>query len=197
MVNKDKVKDAVKLLLEGIGEDLGREGLIETPDRIARMYTELCSGMEEEVSIHLSKVFPVEEDGEHNNIVLEKDIVFYSMCEHHLMPFYGRAHVAYIPDGNVVGLSKLARTVEVYARRLQIQERMTNQIADALMKYLSPKGAMVLLEAEHMCMTMRGIKKPGSKTVTVAMRGAFQENDTLQYQFYRMLNYNRGENEYR
>lgn len=187
MVDKEKVRDAVKLLLEGIGEDLGREGLIETPDRIARMYTELCSGMDEDAGIHLSKVFPVDGAKQDNNIVLEKDIVFYSMCEHHLMPFYGKAHVAYIPDGKVVGLSKLARTVEVYARRLQIQEQMTNQIADALMRYLSPRGAMVFLEAEHMCMTMRGVKKPGSRTVTIATRGVFEEDDMLQNQFFGML----------
>ena len=189
MVNQEKVKDAVKLLLEGIGEDLNRDGLLETPDRIARMYAEIYSGMDEDAGIHLSKVFPVDGTKQQNNIVLEKDIVFYSMCEHHLMPFYGKAHVAYIPDGRVVGLSKLARTVEVYAKRLQIQERMTNQIADALMEYLSPLGAMVVLEAEHMCMTMRGVKKPGSKTVTAAMRGVFNGNDMLQNQFFRMLNF--------
>ncbi len=120
-------------------------------------------------------------------MVLEKDIVFYSTCEHHLMPFYGKAHVAYIPDGKVVGLSKLARTVEVYAKRLQIQEQMTGQIADAVMEYLAPQGVMVMLEAEHMCMTMRGVKKPGSKTVSVASRGVFKEDAALQNQFFRML----------
>ena len=120
-------------------------------------------------------------------IVLEKDITFYSICEHHMLPFFGKAHVAYLPDGHVAGLSKLARTVEVYARRLQLQERLTAQVADALMENLHPKGAMVLLEAEHMCMTMRGIKKPGSKTVTVAMRGAFEEDAGLRESFYRML----------
>ena len=112
-------------------------------------------------------------------MVIEKDITFYSMCEHHLLPFYGKAHVAYVPDGKVVGISKLARTVEVFARRPQIQERMTGQIADALMQCLNPKGAIVLIEAEHMCMTMRGIKKPGSKTVTYAARGVFEENKEL------------------
>ena len=119
-------------------------------------------------------------------MVLEKDIVFYSTCEHHMMPFYGRAHVAYLPQGKVVGLSKLARTVEVYARRLQIQERMTGQIADAVMEHLNPRGVMVILEAEHMCMTMRGVKKPGTGTMTVAVRGAFEDN-ALQEQVWHML----------
>lgn len=183
MVDQKKVKAAVQLLLEAIGEDVNREGLKETPDRIARMYTEILSGMEEDAKDHLTKVFSTE----HNGIVLEKDIVFYSMCEHHMMPFYGKAHVAYIPDRKVVGLSKLARTVEVYAKRLQIQEQMTAQIADAVMQYLSPKGVIVMLEAEHMCMTMRGIKKPGSKTVSITARGVFEDNEVLQNQFFQML----------
>lgn len=188
MVNREKVKEAVRMLLEGIGEDPGREGLIETPDRIARMYEEICGGMRESAEEHLSKVFTVE----HNEMVLEKDIVFYSLCEHHMMPFYGKAHVAYIPNGKVVGLSKLARTVEVYAKRLQIQEQMTGQIADAIMKYLAPQGVMVMVEAEHMCMTMRGVKKPGSKTVSIASRGVFQDNVVLQNQFFHMLGKSEG-----
>lgn len=183
MVDQEKIKEAVKLLLEGIGEDPGREGLLETPDRIARMYSEIFAGMEEDAGEHLSRVFTVD----HNEMVLEKDIVFYSMCEHHMMPFFGKAHVAYIPDGRVVGLSKLARTVEVYARRLQIQERMTGQIADAIMRELTPQGVMVVLEAEHMCMTMRGVKKPGSKTVSVAVRGVFEQDANLQNRFLQML----------
>ena len=183
MVNHEKVKEAVRMLLEGIGEDPGREGLLETPDRIARMYEEICGGMNESAEEHLSKVFTVE----HNEMVLENDIVFYSLCEHHMMPFYGKAHVAYIPNGKVVGLSKLARTVEVYAKRLQIQEQMTGQIADAIMEYLAPQGVMVMVEAEHMCMTMRGVKKPGSKTVSIAGRGIFQDNIVLQNQFFHML----------
>ena len=183
MVDHEKVREAVKLLLEGIGEDVNREGLLDTPDRIARMYEEICKGMEENAGEHLSKVFSVK----NNEMVLEKDIVFYSTCEHHLMPFYGKAHVAYIPNGKVVGLSKLARTVEVFARRLQIQEQMTGQIADAIMKYLAPQGVMVMLEAEHMCMTMRGIKKPGSKTVTIATRGIFEDEGDLQNLFFQML----------
>lgn len=183
MVDQNKIKEAVKLLLEGIGEDTGREGLADTPDRIARMYTELFAGMTEEPSVPLSRVFTVE----NSEMVLEKDIVFYSMCEHHMLPFYGKAHVAYVPNGKVVGLSKLARTVEIYARRLQVQERMTNQIADAVMEHLKPGGVMVVLEAEHLCMTMRGVKKPGSKTVSIATRGAFAENLELQNRFFQML----------
>lgn len=183
MVNHEKVEAAIKLLLEGIGEDTEREGLKETPERIARMYEEICGGMDEDAGEHLSKVFSVE----NNEMVLEKDITFYSLCEHHLMPFYGKAHVAYIPNGKVVGLSKLARTVEVYAKRLQIQEQMTGQIADSIMEHLAPRGVMVMLEAEHMCMTMRGVKKPGSKTVSIAVKGVFQDNELLQNQFFQML----------
>ena len=184
MVDQKKVQEAIKLLLEGIGEDTDREGLKETPERIGRMYEEICGGMDQDAGEHLSKVFSVD----NNEMVLEKDITFYSMCEHHLMPFYGKAHVAYIPDGKVVGLSKLARTVEVYARRLQIQERMTAQIADDIMKYLAPQGVMVMLEAEHMCMTMRGIKKPGSQTITMVTRGVFAENKELQDRFLQLVN---------
>ena len=183
MVDKQKVEQAIRLLLEGIGEDITREGLIDTPDRIARMCEEIYGGLDQEEDPHLLKQFPVE----NNEIVLEKDITFYSMCEHHLMPFYGKAHLAYIPDGKVTGLSKLARTVEVYARRPQIQERLTVQIADALERALSPKGIMVMLEAEHTCMTMRGVKKPGSKTITTVTRGAFKEDKELQKMFLSMV----------
>lgn len=183
MIDKNKIEEGVRLLLEGIGEDVNREGLLETPARIARMYEEIFAGMEETPKVHLSKTFRVK----NNEMVLEKDIVFYSMCEHHFMPFYGKAHVAYIPDGKVVGLSKLARTVEVFAKRPQLQEQMTEQIARALMEDLGAKGAMVVIEAEHMCMTMRGVKKPGSKTVTVVTKGQFQDNEKLQNSFYQML----------
>ena len=183
MVDQKKVQEAIKLLLEGIGEDTDREGLKETPERIGRMYEEICGGMDQDAGEHLSKVFCVD----NNEMVLEKDITFYSMCEHHLMPFYGKAHIAYIPDGKVTGLSKLARTVDVYARRPQIQERLTVQIADALERALSPKGVMVMLEAEHTCMTMRGIKKPGSKTVTMVTTGCFENNFELQNRFLSMV----------
>ena len=183
MVDQKKVQEAIKLLLEGIGEDTDREGLKETPERIGRMYEEICGGMDQDAGEHLSKVFSVD----NNEMVLEKDITFYSMCEHHLMPFYGKAHLAYIPNGKVTGLSKLARTVEVYSRRPQIQERLTVQIADALERTLDPKGIMVMLEAEHTCMTMRGIKKPGSKTITTITRGQFKEDRELQKMFLSMV----------
>lgn len=183
MIDQEKVKEAVRLLLEGIGEDISREGLKETPERIARMYGEIYGGMGEDAGLHLQKTFHVD----NNEMVIEKDITFYSTCEHHLLPFYGKAHIAYIPDGEVVGLSKLARTVEVFAKRLQLQEQLTGQIADALMKYLRPKGVLVMVEAEHMCMTMRGIKKPGSKTVTLVKRGEFLEQPELTNQFFQMI----------
>ena len=182
-LDKAKVEQAIRLLLEGIGEDVEREGLKETPNRIARMCEEIYGGLNQEADEHLLKQFEVE----NNEMVLEKDITFYSMCEHHLMPFYGKAHIAYIPDGKVTGLSKLARTVDVYARRPQIQERLTVQIADALERALSPKGVMVMLEAEHTCMTMRGIKKPGSKTITTITRGQFKEDRELQKMFLSMV----------
>lgn len=182
-MDKSKIEAGVKLILEGIGEDLNREGLQDTPARIARMYEEICGGMYEDAKEHLNRTFTVKS----SEMVLEKDIVFYSTCEHHMMPFYGKAHIAYIPDGKVVGISKLARTVEVFAKRLQIQEQMTGQIADAIMEHLAPKGVMVVVEAEHMCMTMRGVKKPGSKTVTVASRGVFDEDKGLKEQFFQLL----------
>ena len=183
MMDQEKIKAGVRLLLEGMGEDVNREGLIETPDRIARMYTEIFGGIYEDAGHHLSKRFHVD----NNEMVLEKDITFYSTCEHHMLPFYGKAHIAYIPNGTVVGLSKIARTVEVFAKRLQLQEQLTAQIADAFMKHLEPQGVMVMVEAEHMCMTMRGIKKPGSKTVTVVTRGVFENDTVLQNRFFQMV----------
>ena len=179
----EKIKEGVRLMLEGIGEDTTREGLLETPDRIARMCSQIYGGLAEDAEEHLAKQF----HATNNNMVLEKDIVFYSTCEHHLLPFYGKAHVAYIPDGRVAGLSKLARTVEVFARRPQIQENLTAQIADALEKHLEPKGVMVMLEAEHMCMTMRGVQKPGAKTITTIARGVFGTDYTLQQTFMQMV----------
>ena len=182
-MDDNKIKEGVRLILEGVGEDITREGLIETPDRIARMYHELAAGYEDDPAVHLSKRFHAGS----SDMVVEKDITFYSFCEHHMLPFFGKAAVAYVPDGEVVGLSKIARTVEVYARRFQLQERLTSQIADAFMKELKPKGVMVLIEAEHMCMSMRGIKKPGAKTVTSVTRGVFEDDEKLQNDFYRML----------
>lgn len=186
MIDNEKVKAGVKLILEGMGEDPEREGLKETPDRVARMFEEIYAGLSMDATEILSKRFNVE----NSEMVLEKDITFYSTCEHHLLPFFGKAHIAYIPNGEVVGISKLARTVEVYARRPQIQERMTNQIADAIMENLNPKGVCVMLEAEHMCMTMRGVKKPGSQTVTIASRGEFLQNSDLQRRFFDILGRN-------
>lgn len=182
-MDKEKIMEGVRLILNGIGEDVTREGLLETPERVAKMYEELAGGYTDSASKHLAKRFDVE----NNDIVLEKDIEFYSLCEHHMLPFYGRVAIAYIPDGEVIGLSKMARTVEVFAKRLQLQERMTAQIADAFMEELNPKGVMVMIEAEHMCMTMRGIKKPGTKTVTVMARGSFENDECLQNTFFRML----------
>ncbi len=182
-MDKEKIKEGVRLILEGVGEDTAREGLIETPDRIARMYEEIFAGIDKDridvndpdsiVRDILSKTFEAKE----GQFILEKDITFYSMCEHHLLPFYGKAHIAYISSGRVAGLSKLARTVEEYAKRPQLQERLTAQIADAIIEYLHAEGVMVVIEAEHMCMTMRGVKKPGSSTMTYVCRGSFEDND--------------------
>ena len=182
-MDSEKIKEGVKLILEGIGEDVSREGLLDTPDRIARMCEEIFGGLTMDAADHLQKQF----SATNNNIVLEKDITFYSVCEHHLLPFYGKAHVAYIPDEKVAGLSKLARTVEVFARRPQIQENMTAQIADAIEKNLQPKGVMVMLEAEHMCMTMRGVQKPGTLTSTIVTRGVFKTDYSLQQTFLQMV----------
>ena len=182
-MDKNKIQEGVKLILEGIGEDIHKKGCWKRSDRIARMYEELVAGYTDDASEHLKKRFHVD----NNDMVIEKDIYFYSFCEHHMLPFYGTAAVAYIPDGEVVGLSKIARTLEVYAKRFQLQERLTAQVADVFMEELKPQGVMVLIEAEHMCMTMRGIKKPGTKTVTVVTRGVFEENESLQNQFYRMM----------
>lgn len=182
-MDQKKIEEGVRLILEGIGEDIHREGLVETPKRVARMCELLYGGLTQDAREHLEKQFHVE----NNNMVLEKDIPFYSTCEHHLLPFYGKAHVAYIPNGTVAGLSKLARTVEVFARRPQLQEQMTAQIADAMETCLHAKGVMVMIEAEHMCMTMRGVQKPGTKTVTTVVRGAFAEDYCLQQTFLQMV----------
>lgn len=172
-MDRERAIKAVEELLLAMGEDINREGLKETPRRVADMFAELTSGNLQTASEHLSKTFNVS-SGE---MVIEKDIVFSSTCEHHLMPFFGKIAIAYIPNQKVVGLSKLARTVEVYAKRLQLQEQLTNQIAKAIMQNLAPKGVMVVCEAEHTCMTCRGVKKPGSKTVTYCVLGDFsQEN---------------------
>jgi GTP cyclohydrolase I len=171
-VDAERIKKAVLEILEAVGEDPKREGLKATPERVARMYAELLNGMKEDPQEHLSSAFTENYD----EIVLLRDIPFYSMCEHHLMPFIGKAHVAYLPAGRVLGVSKLARIVDCFSRRLQLQERLTAQIADSLMAGLKPMGVAVVLEASHSCMTIRGIKKPGSIMVTSAVRGTFKKD---------------------
>ncbi len=166
-MDKVKVEKAIADLLSALGQDVEREGLKDTPERVARMYEELLRGENESAEEYLSKTFS--ESG--SDLVLEKDIDFSSTCEHHLMPFFGKVHIAYIPNGKVVGLSKLARVVDVYSRRLQLQERMNAEIADAVFEHLNPKGVLVVVEGEHTCMTARGVKKVGSKTVSYAIRG--------------------------
>ncbi|MEH7108481.1 GTP cyclohydrolase I FolE [Bacillus sp. JJ1764] len=169
-INKEKIQEAVHLLLEAVGEDPNREGLLDTPKRVAKMYEEMFAGLTIDPKVYFETIFT--ED--HEEVVLVKDIPFYSMCEHHLVPFFGKAHVAYIPkNGRVTGLSKLARAVEAISRRPQLQERITSTVADTMMETLEPHGVMVVIEAEHMCMTMRGVKKPGASTVTTAARGVF------------------------
>ena len=171
--NQEKVEQAVYQLLEALGENPEREGLLDTPKRVAKMYAEMFSGLNEDPKDQFTAVF----SEVHDEVVLVKDIPFYSMCEHHLVPFYGMAHVAYLPSGDkVTGLSKLARAVEVAARRPQLQERLTDQVATALEEALNPRGVFVMVEAEHMCMTMRGIKKPGSKTITTVAKGIYKED---------------------
>ncbi|MDU3210681.1 GTP cyclohydrolase I FolE [Anaerococcus sp.] len=170
-MNEKKIEEAVKMILEAIGEDPSREGLVETPERVARMYKEIFSGIGSNAEDILSKTFS--HNGE--DTVVVKDIPFYSMCEHHLVPFYGKAHVAYIPNGKVAGLSKIARTVDHYAKKPQLQERLTLEVCEDIMKYLDAKGALVVIEAEHLCMNMRGIKKPGSSTVTSVARGDLKD----------------------
>jgi GTP cyclohydrolase I len=169
-----KITEGVRLILEGIGEDPEREGLRDTPKRVADMYAEIFAGIGIDAGEHLSVTF----SEDHQEMVLVRDIPLYSVCEHHLVPFMGRAHVAYIPgkDGRVCGLSKLARVVDVFAKRPQVQERMTSQIAEAILAGLEPQGVMVVIEAEHLCMSMRGVQKPGAITTTSAVRGIFQRN---------------------
>lgn len=172
-VDKEKVERAVRMIIEAIGEDPNREGLLETPKRVARMYEEIFQGLDQDPRDYFATIF----GEDHEELVLVKDIPFYSMCEHHLVPFYGMAHVGYIPrGGRVTGLSKLARAVEAVAKRPQLQERITSTIADAIVETLDPHGVIVVIEAEHMCMTMRGVKKPGAKTVTSAVRGIFAKD---------------------
>lgn len=173
-VDYEKIANAVTMILEAVGEDTQREGLVDTPKRVAKMYAEMFEGLQKDPKDYFKTVF----DEGHDEVVLVKDIPFHSMCEHHLVPFFGHAHIAYIPrDGVVAGLSKLARAIETTARRPQLQERITSTVADAMMEMLNPIGVYVVIEAEHMCMAMRGIRKPGAKTVTTVARGIYEEDD--------------------
>jgi GTP cyclohydrolase I len=173
-IDQARIEKAVREILIAVGEDPDRDGLLDTPARVARAYAEQFAGLRERPEDVLATVF----DANHDEMVLVKDIEVYSTCEHHLVPFHGVAHVGYTPNarGQITGLSKLARLVDVYARRPQVQERMTSQIADALMDILEPRGVIVVIEAEHLCMTMRGVRKPGAKTVTSAVRGDFRDS---------------------
>lgn len=171
-MDREKIEAGVRLILEGVGEDVTREGLLETPRRVADMYEEIFAGMTQDPAEHFRVTF----GEDHQEMVLVRDIPLYSVCEHHLLPFIGRAHVAYIPgmDGRVCGLSKLARVVDVFAKRPQVQERLTSQVAETIVRSLSPQGVMVVIEAEHLCMSMRGVQKPGAITTTSAVRGIFR-----------------------
>ncbi|MGE0571050.1 MAG: GTP cyclohydrolase I FolE [Dehalococcoidia bacterium] len=182
-VDHERIKRAVVEIFEAIGEDPSREGLQDTPRRIAKMYSEIFEGLAINASDYLKVGFEVA----HDEMVILRNIPFYSMCEHHFLPFHGEAHVGYVPDGRVVGISKLARTVEAFARRPQIQEVLTTQVAEAIMENLQPDGVAVVVEAEHLCMTMRGVQKPGSRMVTSAMRGMFRKSDVTRAEFLALV----------
>jgi GTP cyclohydrolase I len=171
-VDHDRLRRAVRELLAAVGENPDREGLLDTPDRVARMYAEVFAGLRTDPGAYLQKTFTQK----HDEMVLVKDIEFSSMCEHHLLPFMGKAHIAYLPNGRIVGLSKLARVVDAVARRPQVQERMTEEIADLIMTHLKARGVGVVVEASHSCMTLRGVRKPGAMTITSSMRGGFLDN---------------------
>ena len=175
-VDRERIERAVREILIAIGEDPERDGLVRTPARVAEMYAEVCAGLSQDPSSHLVVTF----EADHDEMVLVRDIALYSICEHHLVPFHGRAHVAYIPgdDGRITGLSKLARLVDGFAKRPQVQERLTTQIADSLTQLLEPRGVIVVLECEHLCMSMRGIRKPGASTLTSAVRGQLRDPAT-------------------
>ena len=182
-VDHERIKRAVVEIFEAIGEDPAREGLLDTPRRIAKMYSEIFEGLAIDAADYLKVGFEVA----HDEMVILRNIPFYSMCEHHFLPFHGEAHVGYVPDGRVVGISKLARTVEAFARRPQIQEVLTTQVAEAIMENLQPDGVAVVVEAEHLCMTMRGVQKPGSRMVTSAMRGMFRKSDVTRAEFLALV----------
>jgi GTP cyclohydrolase I len=183
-IDHEKIQMAVRMILEAVGEDPDREGLVDTPARVARMYEEIFSGLNTDPREFFSAIF----SEQHEELVLVKDIPFYSTCEHHLVPFYGYAHVAYIPrNGKVVGLSKLARAVESVAKRPQLQERITSTVANTIVESLEPYGVVVVVEAEHLCMTMRGVKKPGAKTVTSAVRGVFEKDAAARAEVFSLI----------
>lgn len=184
-VDLDRIAAAVREILLAIGEDPDRDGLVRTPDRVAKMYAEVFAGLREDARSHLEVMF---EEG-HDEMVMVRDIPFASMCEHHLVPFLGKAHVAYIPnaDGRITGLSKLARLVDAFARRPQVQERLTTQVADTLEQMLAPQGVLVVIEAEHLCMTMRGVRKPGATTVTSSVHGLFRDNPSTRSEAMRLI----------
>ncbi len=183
-IDHRNIEESIKVILKSIGEDPEREGLHDTPARVARMYEEVFSGLNEDPQSHFDVIF----SEDHEEVVIVKDIPFYSMCEHHLVPFFGVAHVAYLPrNGKVTGLSKLARAVDTVAKRPQLQERMNDTIANAIMEKLEPSGVLVMIEAEHMCMTMRGIKKPGSKTVTISARGIYKEDASMRSEVLQLM----------
>lgn len=184
-VDQERIAAAVREILFAIGEDPDRDGLLDTPDRVARMYAEICAGLHQDPSEHLATMF----EADHDEMVMVRDIPMYSMCEHHLIPFLGKAHVAYIPNrsGNVIGLSKIARLVDGFAKRPQVQERLTRQVADALEENLKPRGVLVVMEAEHLCMSMRGVRKAGSSTVTSSVTGIFRENAATRTEAMRFL----------
>ena len=184
-MDKKKIEKAIKDILVAIREDPSREGLIETPARVANMYEEIYGGIKKNPAEEL-KIFSEEE---HDEIVLLKDIPLYSVCEHHMVPFHGKACIGYIPNGKIVGLSKLARLVEVYSKRLQLQERLTSQVADSLMNIMKPLGVMVIIDAEHLCMSMRGIKKPSHSTITSAVRGCFKDDKEVKNEFLSLVKY--------
>ncbi len=185
MIDEAKLQTAVKMMLEAIGENTEREGLKDTPHRVAKMYSELFSGLHQDPREHLQTFFY---DDQHEEMVLVKDIALYSMCEHHLLPFYGRAHIAYIPSGGrIVGLSKLIRVVETVARRPQLQERLTSSVADIIVEVMKPKGVVVVVDAEHLCMSIRGVKKPGSTTITSAVRGIFRRNQVSRAEAFSLI----------
>jgi GTP cyclohydrolase I len=184
-MDKQKIKDAVRLILEAVGEDPDREGLLDTPRRVADMYAEILAGIGQDAGRYLDVTF----EEHHKEMVVLQNIPLHSLCEHHMLPFYGRVHIGYIPRGRIVGVSKLARLTDLLSKRLQVQERLTSQVADALVERLNPLGCGVVIEAEHLCLTMRGIQRPGSRMITSAMRGLFRDNPSTRAEFLSIIHH--------